>query len=106
MDGRTVGPVRGPDFRSEILSGPIRGPEFDPGLYLVRSVVRILVQIFLGSVRGPEFGPKLRSDRIPDNVPGREKFGPTICTGPEFRYDPAVHDYESFSSKYSFEPYD
>ena len=79
MDGRFVGPVLGPDFRSEILSGPIRGPEFGPDLYLVRSVVRILVWIFLG---------------------------PTIRTGPEFRYNPAVRDNESYSSKYSFKPYD
>ena len=24
------GPVRGPDFRSEILFGPVRGPDFGP----------------------------------------------------------------------------
>ena len=53
MDDRTAGPdwsgpVRGPDFWSEILFGPVRGPDFCPDFYLVRYVVRILVRIFLG----------------------------------------------------------
>ena len=66
MDGRTVGPdwsgpVRGPDFWSEILFGPVRGPDFGPEVLLVRYVVRILVRIIFGPVRGPEFGPKIRS---------------------------------------------
>ena len=66
MDDRTAGPdwsgpVRGPDFWSEILFGPVRGPDFGPDFYVVRYVVRILVRIFLGPVRGPEFGPKIRS---------------------------------------------
>jgi len=35
MDDRTAGPdwsgpVRGPDFWSEILFGPVRGPDFGP----------------------------------------------------------------------------
>ena len=66
MDGRTIGPdwsgpVRGPDFWSEILFGPVRGPDFGPEFYLVRSVVRIFGPDFAGPVRGPEFGPKIRS---------------------------------------------
>ena len=66
MDDRTAGPdwsgpVRGPDFWSEILFGPVRGPDFGPDFYLVQYVVRILVRVFLGPVRGPEFGPKIRS---------------------------------------------
>ncbi len=80
MDGRTAvrnwsGPVRGPDFWSEILFGPVRGPDFGPEFFLVRYVVRILVRnfcwsgtwsgflvrIFFSVVRGPDFGPKIRS---------------------------------------------
>ena len=76
MDGRTAvrirsGPVRGPDFWSEILFGPVRGPDIGPDFFLVRYVVRILVRnyfwsgpwsgflvrIFFSAVRGPDFGP-------------------------------------------------
>ena len=54
MDDRTAGPdwsgpVRGPDFWSEILFGPVRGPDFGPEFYLVRSVVRISVRNFTWS---------------------------------------------------------
>ena len=36
MDDRTAGPVRGPDFRTEILFGPVRGPDFGPDFCMNR----------------------------------------------------------------------
>ena len=66
MDDRTAGPdrsgpVRGPDFWSEILFGPVRGPDF----YLVRHMVRISVRKSApGRIirTGPDFGPDFQTD--------------------------------------------
>jgi len=70
MDDRTAGPdwsgpVRGPDFWSEILFGPVRGPDFGPDFYLVRYVVRNSVRKSAPGriIRpGPDFGPDFKTD--------------------------------------------
>ena len=99
MDGRTVSPVRGPDFRSEILFGPVRGPDFGPDFlndWIIELIKNLFSEFLLSLKSGPksvpvriirpgaDFSIKFRTtyrtkknpDQIPDHVPAVNARGP------------------------------